>query len=38
MIYSCTGMMWRVDLIHLVRVGVDIKKSRGSLDMDKMHV
>ena len=38
MIYSCRGMVWRVNLIHLVWVGVDIKKARGSLDMDKMHV
>ena len=38
MIYSCSGMVWGVDWIHMIWVGVDIKKARGSLDMEKMHV
>ena len=29
MIYSCRGMVWGVDWIHLVGVGVGIKKTRG---------
>ena len=29
MIYSCRGMVWGVDWIHLVWVGVGIKKARG---------
>ena len=28
MIYSCMGMVWGVDWIHLVWVGVSIKKAR----------
>ena len=38
MIYSCRGMVWGVDWIHLDWVGVGKKKPGGSLDMDKMHV
>ena len=30
MIYSYRGMVWGVDLIHLVWVGVGIEKARGS--------
>ena len=29
MIFSCGGMVWGVDWIHLVGVGVGIKKTRG---------
>ena len=29
MIYSCMEMVWKVDWIHLVWVGVSIKKARG---------
>ena len=29
MIYSCMGMVWGVDWIHLVWVGVSIKKPGG---------
>ena len=38
MIYSCRGMVCGDDWIHLIWVGFCIKKSQGSLDMDKMHV
>ena len=29
MIYLCKGMVWGVDWIHLVGVGVGIKKNQG---------
>ena len=29
MTFLCRGMVWGVDWIHLVRVGVGIKKPRG---------
>ena len=32
------GMVWGVDWIHLVWVGVSIKKPGGSLCMEKMHI
>ena len=35
MIYSCMGMVLGVDWIHLVWVGVSIKKPGGSLSMEK---
>ena len=38
MIYSCMGMVWGVDWIHLVWVGVSIKKPGGSLSLEKMHI
>ena len=38
MIYSCMGMVWGVDWIHLVSVRVSIKKPGGSLCMEKMHI
>ena len=38
MIYSCIGMAWGVDWIHLVWLGVSIKKAKGVLDMEKMHI
>ena len=31
MIFSCGGMVWGVDWIHLVGVGVGITKTRGGL-------
>ena len=33
MIYSCMGMVWGVDWLHLVWVGVSIKKPGGSIPM-----
>ena len=38
MIYSCMGMVSGVEWIHLVWVGVSIKKPGGSLGMEKMHI
>ena len=38
MIYSCMGMVWGVDWIHLVWVGVSIKKARGVFGLEKMHI
>ena len=38
MIFSCGGMMWGVDWIHLVVVGVGIKKTRGVIGSENMHV
>ena len=32
------GLVWGVDWIHLVRVWVSIKKARGLLGMEKMHI
>ena len=29
MTYSCGRMVWGVDCIHLVKLGVGIKKTRG---------
>ena len=29
MVFSCGGMVWGVDWIHLVEVGVGIKKTQG---------
>ena len=31
MTFLCQGMVWGVDWIHLVGVGVGIKKTRGGL-------
>ena len=35
MIYSCMGMVWGVDWIHLGWVGVSIKKARGVIGYGK---
>ena len=35
MTFSCREMVWVVDWIHLVGVGVGIKNPGGSLDMKK---
>ena len=35
MTFLCRGMVWVVDWIHLVGMGVGIKKTRGSLYMKK---
>ena len=32
-----SGMVWGVDWIHLVGVGVGIKKTRGVIGYEKMH-
>ena len=33
MIFSCGGMVWGVDWIHLVEVGLGIKNPGGSISM-----
>ena len=38
MTFSCREMVWGVDLIHLVWVGVGIKKARGVTWSGNMHV
>ena len=38
MIYSCKGVVWGVDWIHLVWVGVGIRKSQGVIGSGNMHV
>ena len=35
MIYSCMGIVWGVDWIHLVCAGVSIKKARGVFEYGK---
>ena len=35
MIYSCMGVVSEVDWIHLIRVGVSIKKARGVIGYGK---
>ena len=34
MTFLCRGMVWGVDLIHLVGVGVGIKKPRGVIGLE----
>ena len=38
MIFSCRGMVWGVDWIHLIRVGVGIKKPSGVIGSEYLHV
>ena len=35
--FLCQGMVWVVDWIHLVGVGVCIQKPRGVIGYGKMH-
>ena len=37
MTFLCRGMVWGVDWIHLVGVGVGIKKTRGVIGSGNMH-
>ena len=37
MTFSCRGKVWGVDWIHLVWVGVGIKKARGVVGSGNMH-
>ena len=37
MTFLCRGMVWVVDWIHLVGVGVGIKKTRGVIGYENMH-
>ena len=38
MIFSCGRMVWGDDWIHLVGVGVGIKKTSGVIGSENMHV
>ena len=37
MTFLCRRMVWGVDWIHLVGVGVGLKKTRGVIGYEKMH-
>ena len=37
MTFLCGGMVWGVDWIHLVEVGVGMKKPRGVIGTRNMH-
>ena len=37
MTFLCEGMVWGVDWLHLVWVGVGMKKPRGVIGSENMH-